>query len=113
MKVESDGKAVKVTRPDDERLNRALHGLTRSLINNMVQGVTKGFEKRLKVEGIGYQARLDKKAVVLIVGFANPVSREPPPGVSVTLPDANTIVIKGADKQMVGQFAAELRHVRP
>src|ERR1044072_4275244 len=67
MKVESDGKAVKVTRPDDERLNRALHGLTRSLINNMVEGVTKGYEKRLKIEGIGYQAKMDNKSVVLMV----------------------------------------------
>ena len=68
IKVESDGKAVNVTRPDDERQNRALHGLTRSLINNMVLGVTKGYEKRLKIEGIGYQAKLDKKSVVLMVG---------------------------------------------
>jgi len=114
IKVEYDAaaKVIRVTRPDDERQNRALHGLTRSLIANMVEGVTKGFEKRLKVEGIGYQARMDKKAVVLTVGYANPVSREPPEGVTVTLPDANTIVIKGTDKQKVGQFAAELRHVR-
>src|SRR6266566_1699837 len=73
MKVEADGKAVKVTRPNDERLNRALHGLTRSLINNMVVGVTKGYEKKLKVEGIGYQAALDKKVVVLTVGYANKI----------------------------------------
>src|SRR3954464_6538513 len=71
MKVESDGKAIKITRPNDERLNRSLHGLTRSLINNMVEGVTKGYEKRLKIEGIGYVARMDpdKKSVVLTVGF--------------------------------------------
>jgi large subunit ribosomal protein L6 len=113
MKVQLDGgKAILVNRPDDERLNRALHGLTRSLIANMVEGVTKGFEKRLKIEGIGYQARMDKKAVVLTVGYANAVTMSPPEGVSVELPDPTTIVIKGADKQKVGQFAAEVRQVR-
>jgi large subunit ribosomal protein L6 len=112
MKVESDGKAVNVTRPDDERLSRALHGLTRSLINNMVVGVTKGYEKRLKVEGIGYQAKMDKKSVVLMVGYANQIVKTPPDGVTVETPDANTIVIKGADKQKVGQFAAEVRASR-
>jgi large subunit ribosomal protein L6 len=112
MKVESDGKALKVTRPDDERLNRALHGLTRSLINNMVVGVTKGYEKRLKIEGIGYQAKLDKKSVVLMVGYANQIVKTPPEGVTVEVPDVNTIIVKGADKQKVGQFAAEVRAVR-
>ena len=112
MKVESDGKAVKVTRPDDERLNRSLHGLTRSLIKNMVEGVTKGYEKRLKIEGIGYQAKLDKKAVVLMVGYANNIVMTPPEGVTAEVPDPNTIVIKGADKQKVGQFAAEIRASR-
>src|SRR6266581_2951681 len=98
MKVESDGKAVKVTRPDDERLNRALHGLTRSLINNMVEGVTKGYEKRLKIEGIGYQARMDKKNLVLTVGYANAIEMVPPDGVTVALGDPTTIIITGADK---------------
>jgi large subunit ribosomal protein L6 len=83
------------------------------LIANMVEGVTKGYEKRLKIEGIGYQARMDGKAVVLTVGFANAVPMTPPEGVTVELPDATTIVIKGADRQKVGQFAAEVRHVRP
>ncbi len=106
-------KLVRVNRPDDDRTNRALHGLTRSLIANMVEGVTKGFEKRLKIEGIGYQARMDKKAVVLTVGYANSVEMTPPDGVEVQLPDATTIVIRGADKQKVGQFAAEVRSVRP
>jgi large subunit ribosomal protein L6 len=113
MKVESDGKAVKVTRPDDERQNRALHGLTRSLIKNMVEGVAKGYEKRLKIEGIGYQAKLDsKKALVLMVGFANEIVMPPPPGITAEVPDPNTIVIKGADKQAVGQYAAEIRSKR-
>jgi large subunit ribosomal protein L6 len=115
MKVQLDdaAKAIRVSRPDDERLNRALHGLTRSLIANMVEGVTKGFEKRLKIEGIGYQARMDKKALVLTVGYANAIAMAPPDGVAVELPDPTTIVIRGADKQKVGQFAAEVRQARP
>jgi large subunit ribosomal protein L6 len=115
MKVRYDeGKRViQVERPDNERQNRALHGLTRSLINNMVTGVVKGFEKKLKIEGIGYQARMDKKSVVLTVGYANAVTKTPPDGVQVDLPDPTTIVIRGADKQKVGQFAAEVRIVRP
>src|SRR5262249_20784033 len=105
MTVQHDegAKVVRVSRPDDERLNRALHGLTRSLIANMVEGVTKGFEKRLKIEGIGYQARMDKKTLVLTVGYANAIEMPPPDGVSVELPDPTTIVIRGADKQKVGQ----------
>jgi large subunit ribosomal protein L6 len=112
VEVDEGAKAVKVTRGDDDRFSRALHGLTRSLVNNMVQGVTKGYEKKLKIEGIGYQARMDKKAVVLTVGYANSVTMTPPEGVTVELPDPTTIVIKGADKQRVGQFAAEVRAVR-
>jgi large subunit ribosomal protein L6 len=114
MQVQHDDKArsIKVNRPDDDRQNRALHGLTRSLIANMVEGVTKGYEKKLKIEGIGYQARMDKKALVLTVGYANAVEMVPPEGVTVELPDPTTIVVKGADKQKVGQFAAEVRRVR-
>jgi large subunit ribosomal protein L6 len=114
MKVEHDekAKALKVTRTDDERLNRSLHGLTRSLLANMVEGVTKGFEKRLKIEGIGYQARMDKKAIVLTVGYANSIELKPPEGVTVELTDPTTIIVKGADKQKVGQFAAEVRAAR-
>jgi large subunit ribosomal protein L6 len=114
MAVQLDDKArvIQVTRPDDERQNRALHGLTRSLIANMVEGVTKGYEKRLKIEGVGYQARMDKKTLVLTVGYANAVEMTPPEGVTVELPDPTTIVIRGSDKQRVGQFAAEVRQVR-
>src|SRR5450631_754082 len=98
MKVEADAKAVKISRPDNERLNRALHGLTRSLINNMVEGVTKGYEKRLKIEGIGYVARMDpdKKSIVLTVGYANPIKKTPPEGVTVEIGAESTIVVKGA-----------------
>jgi large subunit ribosomal protein L6 len=118
MKVAYDDKtkAITVARPDDERLNRSLHGLTRSLINNMIVGVTKGYEKKLKIEGIGYQATLktvdNKKGVELTVGYANKILRIPPEGVTVEVPDPTTIVVKGADKQKVGQYAAEIRASR-
>src|SRR5262249_42154154 len=112
MKVEADGKAVKVKRPANDRLNRALHGRSRALLKNLVLAVTREYEKRLKVEGIGYQAKLEKKSVVLMVGQPNPIVKTPPDGVTVEVPDVNTIVIKGADKQKVGQFAAEVRAVR-
>jgi len=114
MRVEHDekDKVIQVTRPYDDRINRSLHGLTRSLIANMVEGVTKGFEKKLKIEGIGYQARMDKKKLVLTVGYANAIEMTPPDGVAVELADPTTILIRGADKQKVGQFAAEVRRVR-
>ena len=107
------GQFIQVSRNDDERQSRALHGLFRSLVANMVEGVTKGYEKRLKIEGVGYGAKLDKKSVVLTVGYANQITLEPPPGVTAEVPDPNTIIIRGADKQQVGQFAAEVRHARP
>ncbi len=115
VKVEVDeaAKVIRITRPDDDRFTRSLHGLTRSIIANMVEGVTKGYEKRLKIEGIGYQASAKNKGVELTVGYANRVLMVPPAGVTVEVPDQTTIVIKGADKQKVGQFAAEVRHVRP
>jgi large subunit ribosomal protein L6 len=114
IQVEHDegGKVLRVIRPADDRVNRALHGLTRSLIYNMVEGVTKGYEKRLKVEGIGYQARKDGQGVTLVVGYANSITRIPPDGVTVEVPDATTVVVRGADKQAVGQFAAEVRKAR-
>ena len=114
-KVAYDEKAKTITveRSGDERLARSVHGLTRSLINNMVQGVVAGFEKKLKVEGIGYQARMDKGAVVLAVGFSHPIHLPVPKGLTVEIPDPATIVVKGADKQAVGQFAAEIRLARP
>src|SRR5437588_11657182 len=110
IKIEHDekGKVLHVRRPDDERLNRALHGLTRSLLANMVEGVTKGFERRLKIEGIGYQARMDKKQLVLTVGYANAAAMAPPEGVTVELSDPTTIIVRGSDKQKVGHCAATL-----
>ena len=112
VQVNDKDRKIEVKRPDDDRLNRSLHGLTRSLIANMVEGVVKGYEKRLKIEGIGYQARLDKKALELTVGFANKIVLPPPEGVTVECPDPTTIVVKGADKQKVGQYAAEVRASR-
>jgi large subunit ribosomal protein L6 len=112
IKHDEAGKVLQVSRPNDERQSRALHGLTRSLIANMVEGVTKGYEKRLKIEGIGYQARMDKKTLVLTVGYANAIEMPAPEGVTVELADPTTIIIRGADKQKVGQYAAEVRQVR-
>jgi large subunit ribosomal protein L6 len=114
VKFDAAGKVITVTRPNDERQNRALHGLTRSLINNMVVGVSAGFEKKLKIEGLGYQARMDGKAIVLSVGFANQIKLDPPEGVTVAVIDkeGTQISVKGADKQKVGQFAAEIRASR-
>ena len=105
VELDESAKVIKVTRPDDERQNRALHGLTRSLIANMVEGVTKGYEKRLKIEGIGYQARMDKKAVVLTVGYANAIEADAAGGVTVELPDAD-------DDRGQGRGQAEGRPVR-
>jgi large subunit ribosomal protein L6 len=107
------GTWIRVNRKDEERLSRSVHGLTRTLVANMVQGVTQGYEKKLKIEGVGYGAKLDKKSVVLTVGFANQIKLDPPDGVTAEVPDATTIIVRGADKQKVGQFAAEVRHARP
>jgi large subunit ribosomal protein L6 len=105
---------IQVTRPNDERTNRSLHGLTRSLVANMVEGVTTGYTKKLEIVGVGYQAQLKKaNTLALQVGYANQVVLEAPAGVSVTVPDATHITISGPDKQAVGQFAAVVRKVRP
>ena len=114
VRYDETGKQVLVERSDDERQSRALHGLTRSLIANMVQGVTSGYAKKLEIVGVGYQAQLKKaNTVALQVGYANQVVLEAPPGVSVVVADPTHITISGADKQAVGQFAAEVRQVRP
>jgi large subunit ribosomal protein L6 len=107
-------KEIAVVRRDDERLSRALHGLTRSLVANMVEGVANGYTKKLEIVGVGYQAQLKKaNTIVLQVGYANQVVLEAPDGVTVSVPDATHVVVTGADKQAVGQFAAEIRRVRP
>lgn len=115
MKVTIDdaAKQIVVTRPDDERQNRALHGLTRSLVNNMVNGVVKPFERKLEIVGVGYQASIGGKTLNLQVGFANVVKLPIPASVKCTLPDNTHIHLSSADKQAVGQFAAVIRKVRP
>lgn len=105
-------KCVKVSRNGDDRASRAFHGLTRALLQNMVDGVTKGYEKRLEVVGVGYIAAVQGNQLQLRVGFANEIQKEIPAGLDVTCPDQTHVVIKGIDRQKVGQFAAEVRAVR-
>lgn len=107
------GGVITVARPGDARRHRALHGLTRSLIANMVEGVTTGFSKRLLITGVGYGAKLNGDALVLTLGFSHPITRTPPKGITVEVPNPTTIVIRGCDKQAVGQFAAEVRGIYP
>lgn len=111
--VTQDGAVLNVTRPNDLKENRSLHGLTRSLVNNMVVGVTTGYQKTLDVNGVGYRVALDGKKLVMNLGFSHQVFMEAPEGVTIEVPNLNQIVIKGADKQLVGQFAAEVREKRP
>lgn len=106
-------KQIRVERPADDRESRALHGLTRALINNMVQGVNNPWEKKLEIQGVGYQASLSGKTLTLQVGFANAIKLTVPPNVTCELPDNTHINLKSADRQAVGQFAAEIRSVRP
>jgi len=111
---DSEKNELVVTRRDDERLSRALHGLTRALVANMVVGVSEGYTRKLEIVGVGFQAQLRKaNTIALQVGFANQVVLEAPEGVTVTIPDPSHVVVTGADKQAVGQFAATIRKVRP
>jgi large subunit ribosomal protein L6 len=105
-------KQLIVSRQGESHLARALHGLSRAMIQNMVEGVTKGFEKKLEIVGVGYLAAVQKNVLQLRVGYANEVQLPIPEGLKVTCPDQTHVVIKGSDKQMVGQFAAEVRAVR-
>ncbi len=110
--AETDGQIV-VTRPTERGGDRALHGLTRTLVANMVEGVTKGFEKQLEIQGVGYRAQLKGQDLELAVGYSHPVLVKPRPGIAFDVPSPTQIVVKGIDKQMVGQTAAEIRKVRP
>jgi large subunit ribosomal protein L6 len=112
VNYDQDTKQVVVTRKGDTRIARALHGLSRAVISNMVEGVTKGYEKKLEIVGVGYLAAVQNGKLQLRVGFANEVHLPIPQGLTVTCPDQTHIVIKGSDKQLVGQFAAEARAVR-
>ena len=113
MKVELSDDTLTVQRPTDRGEHRALHGLTRSLIANMVEGVTAGFEKRLEVQGVGYRAQLRGKALELALGFSHPLSIEAPEGIEFEVPQPTEIVVRGIDKQQVGQVAADIRKQRP
>ncbi len=114
VQVDDQKKQVAVKRPDDDRQNRARHGLYRALINNMVKGVSVGFQRGLEIEGVGYNARLEgKNKLTLNIGFCNPVDFTIPAGLTVECPKPTQIMIKGADRQQVGQFAAIVRKVRP
>jgi large subunit ribosomal protein L6 len=113
IKIEQGDGELVVTRPTDRGEDRALHGLTRSLVANMVEGVTKGFEKRLEVQGVGYRAALRGTSLELSVGFSHTVVIEPRAGITFEVPAPTQIVVKGVDKQQVGQTAAEVRSVRP
>jgi large subunit ribosomal protein L6 len=110
--LSNDGKTVSVSRRNDERTSRELHGLTRAVINNMIHGVKEGYEKRLEVVGVGFICSVQGKTLTLRVGFANELKRPIPASLDVTCPDQTHIVIRGCDKQMVGQFAAEIRSLR-
>jgi large subunit ribosomal protein L6 len=113
MTIEKADDTIVVTRPTDRGDDRSLHGLTRTLIANMVDGVTKGFEKRLEIQGVGYRASMRGQELELLVGFSHPVVVTPRAGISFEVPVPTQIVVKGIDKQMVGQTAAEIRKVRP
>src|SRR5690242_6513828 len=113
MQVEQEDGELVVTRPTERGEDRALHGLTRSLVANMVEGVTKGFEKRLEIQGVGYRAALRGTALELNVGFSHSVVIQPRAGITFEVPAPTQIVVKGTDKQQVGQTAAEVRSVRP
>jgi large subunit ribosomal protein L6 len=113
MKVELSDGSVVVERPSDRGEHRALHGLTRSLIANMVQGVTEGYEKRLEIQGVGYRAQLRGKALELSLGFSHSVSVEAPEGIEFEVPQPTEIIVRGIDKQQVGQVAADIRKRRP
>jgi large subunit ribosomal protein L6 len=113
MKIEQEDEEIVVRRPTERGEDRALHGLTRTLVANMVEGVTKGFEKRLEIQGVGYRASLRGAALELAVGYSHTVVVEPRPGITFEVPAPTQVVVKGIDKQQVGQTAAEIRKVRP
>jgi large subunit ribosomal protein L6 len=113
MKIEQGDGELTVTRPTERGDDRALHGLTRSLVANMVEGVTKGYERKLEIQGVGYRAALRGTSLELSVGFSHPVVLEPRQGISFEVPTPTEVIVKGIDKQQVGQTAAEVRRVRP
>ena len=113
MTLTREDNVIHVTRPNDEKENRALHGLTRTLLNNMVVGVTEGYKKELDVNGVGYRVAKEGKKLNMNIGFSHPVIVEEIDGITIEVPQPNQIVVSGCDKQKVGQFAAEIREKRP
>jgi len=113
IKVEVAEGVINVTRPNDEKQNRSLHGLTRTLVANMVTGVTEGYKKTLEVNGVGYRCAKEGKKLVMNIGYSHPVNVEEIDGIVIEVPNPNTVVINGIDKQKVGQFAADVRAKRP
>ncbi len=113
MTVEINGAVIEVKRPDDEKLNRSLHGLTRTIIHNMVIGVTEGYKKELEVNGVGYRVQKQGNKLVMNIGYSHQVIVEETEDIKIDVPNPNSIVIHGIDKQKVGQFAAEVREKRP
>ena len=111
--IEKDGAEIKVSRPDDQKENRSLHGLTRTLIANMIEGVSNGFKKELEINGIGYRAEKKGSDLVMKIGYSHDVIMSEIDGITIDVPAPNKIVISGPDKQKVGQFAAEVREKRP
>lgn len=112
MIIKIENNEINVLRPSEQKMHKALHGLTRSLLNNMVEGVTNGFEKGLEINGVGYRAAKQGKKLVLTLGYSHPVEMEEPAGITVEVPAQNKIVVKGIDKQAVGEFAAKIRGKR-
>jgi len=113
MIIKTEGNELTVSRPSEIKMHKALHGLTRTLLSNMVVGVTDGFEKKLEVNGVGYRAQLQGKKLVMNLGYSHSVEMDPVDGVTIEVPSANEIIIKGIDNQVVGQFAAKVREKRP
>ncbi len=113
MKIEIDDGVLTVSRPTDRGEHRALHGLTRSLIANMVEGVTNGYEKRLQIQGVGYRAKPQGKSLELSLGFSHPVSVQAPEGIDFEVPVPTEVIVRGIDKQLVGEIAAQIRRHRP
>ena len=113
MTVTVEGNTITVTRPNDEAENRSLHGLTRTLINNMVEGVVHEFKRNLEINGVGYRAQLKGKTLVLTLGYSHPVEMEAPEGITFDVPNPNQIIVRGIDKELVGQTAAVVRTKRP
>ena len=112
MIIKAEGGVITVERPNEEKMNKALHGLTRTLINNMVVGVTEGFKKELEINGVGYRAQMQGKTLVLSLGYSHPIEYVAPEGITVEVPAPNKIIVSGANKEVVGETAAKIREYR-